>query len=843
MLIYNLQLSGQSRADCVDESNPRFSWKLHGHTGLVQVAYRIRVASAFSKLSCPDLWDSGEIQSRRTWAIPYEGSSLPVFSEVYWSVEVWGNRGEHALESSFFVTGRQDGPWPSSWFGPSETYQSMPLFRREFKLGKKWRKVLIFVCGLGSFEMHVNGVRVGTDELEPAWTNYDKSVLYTSYDVSDLLVEGANCVGLMLGNGMYHIDQSGTRFAYSRHSFGEQKASVFIKAWYSNGSIETFADAAGWFSAPGPITFSCIYGGEDYDARLEIPGFSQPGLLQDSRWGEASVVPPPKGQMRGRQHAAVKVRRRLSSLLETAMAPNTMLFDMGRNFAGRVQIIVQGYPGQTVRLEYAELLHNGQMIPFARGHEQYITQYTLGGLEPQVFCPRFTYLGFRYVKVITEAHVLELEGQELFADMPARGYFSCSNSMYNRIHSIIIRAMESNAKSVFTDCPHREKLGWLEQIHSIGPGLLSNFDAVPAYRKSLADMREAQLLGGLVPNIAPEYRVFDWMPGFRDSPEWGSACILAAWQAYHASGDRDLLVENYEMMMRYVRYLLDQSDHLILRYGLGDWLDVGSKKALAVNTPLPVTPTCILYLDLRALADIARVLGKDHDSSNWSDLAEQVRVAFNKEFFNERLGMYANGSQTSLAMPLLFGMVDHAQQERVLENLIDDIREKGNHVTSGDVGHAFVFEVLGKFGRSDVVADILAQQEYPGYGYHVLMGATTLPEAWDGAGPNHPKGSQNHFMMGGIDAWFFRHLAGIQAEIEDEAVRIRFAPSPVTGVEWARALLHTPAGVAESLWQRLDDDNIIRYKFTVPAGARATICLPGRKEVELEGHAELEYTS
>ncbi len=828
-------------SSCVDEPAPRFSWKLSGETGLWQAAYRLRVASKREGLASPDLWDSGRIDSARFWAVPYEGAALPAFSTIHWSVEVWGSDGQCASMVSAFATGRQGTVWPSEWFSPAEEYGSMPVFRREAELAPGFTEARAYVCGLGSWEMTINGARVGEDELEPGWTNYDQSVLYAAYDVTALLKGGGNCLALMLGNGMYHIDQHGGRFAYSRHTFGPQKATVYIKITYPDGSVRTIQDADGWFSAPGPITFSCIYGGEDYDARLEIPGFTEPGFAQDSRWRAAKPCPPPKGALRGRQNPPVRVRRKLSPVSTTASAPGSVIYDMGRNFAGRIKVTAQGAPGETIRLHYAEMLKDGELLPFARSPEPYYTEYTFRGHEPETFCPRFTYLGFRYVKIETTARVLDIEGQDMFSDMPSGGEFACSNSFYNSIHSMIVRAIESNAKSVFTDCPHREKLGWLEQLHLIGPGILCNFDAMPMFRKMLADMREAQRPDGLVPNIAPEYRVFDWMPGFRDSPEWGSACILAAWQAYRASGDRAILAENYDMMARYARYLLDQSDHFILRHGLGDWLDVGAKKALAVNTPLPVTPTCTLYLDLATLARIAAIIGRPEDTPEWDALAGRVRAEFEKEFFNPKLAMYANGSQTALSMPLLFGMVSPEHAERVLDNLVDDIREKGDHITGGDVGHSYIFEALGRFGRSDVVADMLQKRDYPSYGYHADMGATTLPEAWDGADPQHPKGSQNHLMMGGIDAWFFRYLAGIQAETGEDAVLIRFAPAVVNGVDWARATIDTPAGEAKSCWQRNTETGRIYCAFTIPAGAVAEVRLPGRELERHMGQGTLEY--
>ncbi len=487
-----------------------------------------------------------------------------------------------------------------------------------------------------------------------------------------------------------------------------------------------------------------------------------------------------------------------------------------------------------MRVYFAELLTpEGDLLPVTRYVEPYYHQYTLGGQGEETWAALFAYYGFRYVRVETEARVIDLAGEDMFSDMPSGGSFCCSNNLFNQTHQLILRAIESNAKSVFTDCPHREKMGWLEQLHLIGPGILSDFDAVPMLRKCLADMREAQLENGMMPTTAPEYRVFDWMPAFRDSPEWGSACILLVRQMYNASGDTALLRDNYDMMRRYADYLLSRADHMILRYGLGDWDDVGCKKSLSARTPIPVTATCTLYQDLRTVAWAARLLGKTPDAEKYNGLARQVRQAYNEEFFNPALGQYATGSQTALSMPLVFGIAEEQYVPKVLANLIDDVREEGNHLTGGDGGHNYLFEALGMQGRSDVVCDILSRRDYPSYGYHLEMGATALPERWNGSAKDNPVGSQNHLMMGGATAWFYRYLAGIQVQTGEEYVTVRIAPQPVQAVSWADATVETAAGAVRCRWQAEEDK--VRYTITLPAGVRASIELPGKEPIQAAG--------
>lgn len=838
MNVFDLRVNGVAGFFCLDEGPARFSWKLSGGQGLCQAACRLRVATSEERLAEPDLWDSGRVEGGRSWYIPYGGKALPAFARVFWEAEVFGTDGSVAAARAWFATGRLDTAWPSPWFEAPAGISSFPLFRRGFSVQPGWSAARVYACGLGAFELYLNDTRVGECELEPGWTNFDKRVPYTAYDVGQLLRAGGNCLGLMLGGGMYSIDQSGTRYAYSRHSFGPPKATLVLVVDYPNGETAVVSGADEWYAAPGPLTFSCIYGGEDYDARLEIPGFSLPEFQPDTRWAPARECPAPKGTLRCRENPPVVVRRRLSPVRAQALSPTETVYDLGRNFAGRVRVTAKGRPGQTLRVYFAELLtEEGDLLPITRYTEPYYHEYTFAGHGEESWHARFTYYGFRYVKVVTEAQLIDLAGEDMFSDMPSGGSFRCSNNLWNGIHNLILRAVESNAKSVFTDCPHREKMGWLEQLHLIGPGILCNFDAVPMLRKCLADMREAQLEDGMMPTTAPEYRIFDWMPAFRDSPEWGSSCILLVRQMYDASGDEALLRDNYEMMRRYADYLVGKTDHMILRYGLGDWDDVGCKKSLSTRTPIPVTATCTLYQDLCTVAWAARQLGKQADAARYADLAQQVKDEYNKEFFNPRLGQYATGSQTALAMPLVFGMAGEEHVPKVLANLVDDVREQGDHLTGGDGGHNYLFEALGMLGRSDVVSDILVRRDYPSYGFHLEMGATALPELWNGAVRDKPAGSQNHLMMGGADAWFYRYLAGIQVQVDGDCVAARIAPQVVHSTEWVDASVETVAGVVRSRWQVEGD--VVRYTVEIPAGVRASIELHGLAPIQAAGESSI----
>ena len=393
--------------------------------------------------------------------------------------------------------------------------------------------------------------------------------------------------------------------------------------------------------------------------------------------------------------------------------------------------------------------------------------------------------------------------------------------MFNRIHEIINWAIISNLKSVITDCPHREKLGWLEQTYLNGPGIMLNYDVLPLYRKIADDMSEAQLNNGLVPDIAPEYTVFP--DGFRDSPEWGSACIISPWLVYQRYGDLQILEKHYSMMQRYLDYLGTKGKDSIIDYGLGDWYDIGPKSpGPAQLTPMALTATATYYRDAMIMSETAGRLGKTGDAAKYRDLAAEIRQAFNQRFFNSQENSYSTGSQTALAMPLVLGLVDDDARQAVADRLAKDVRDHGNHTTAGDVGHYYVLRALAQAGRSDVIYDMATRKDHPSYGYQIEHGATSLTEAWDG--PTRGA-SQNHFMLGHIEEWFYRDLGGIQVDMsKNEAEQIVIRPYFCPGIEWVKTSYQSILGRIACNWKR--QGKRCSMRVIIPANAGASVCIP-----------------
>jgi hypothetical protein len=420
-----------------------------------------------------------------------------------------------------------------------------------------------------------------------------------------------------------------------------------------------------------------------------------------------------------------------------------------------------------------------------------------------------------------------IEGIAVRSTSEPAGEFACSSELFNRIRMLVCWAQRSNIVSVLTDCPHREKLSWLEQYHLNGPALRYEFNLGRLFAKVMNDMADAQLDNGLVPDIAPEYTVFSG--GFRDSPEWGSAFVIVPWQQYEWTGDLDLLRRHYVGMKRYVAYLEALSKDHIVSHGLGDWYDIGPKPpGEAQLTPKSLTATAFYYADVQILARTASLLGLPDDAGRYTVLAGKIRAAFTREFFHPETSQYASGSQAANSIPLVLDLVDSSHRNAVLENVVRDVRDRGNSITAGDVGFRYLLRALADGGRSDVIFDMNSQSERPGYGYQLKQGATSLTEAWDARRTS----SQNHFMLGQITEWFYHDLAGIQSDPAGPGFRkIIIRPQPVGDITWVRASYKSIRGTIRSEWRY--DGGMYRLDVSIPAGTTATVYVSSRSAADI----------
>jgi len=842
----------------IESRLPNLSWQIKSDARNVkQTAYRIIISDDAKKLNLNQsfIWDSGKIDSDNSILVSYVGSTLQASKQYFWKVMVWDTNGKASewSETASWQMGLLTlGDWKNArWIGYEDMPDSMrvvpgsaevdeelgakalkrpvvPLFRKEFELKKKIANASLFISGLGQYEASINGKKIGNGFLTPGWTSYDKTVLYNTYDVTKNLEAGKNVIGAIVGNGFYNINRERYRKLIS--VYGMPKLICRLKITYSDGSEENVVSGSDWKTSPSAITFTSIYGGEDYDARLEQTNWDKPGF-DDMKWKPVIFPTIPKGKLNAEPDYPVAIMESIGTKKIQKTETGKYLYDFEQNASGIIELKVKGKKGQVVKLIPGELLTPQKEINQKASGGPYYFSYTLKGDGIETWQPKFTYYGFRYVIVegaVPEStkdsndlpEVVSMNLLHTRNSSPQNGTFSCSNELFNRIYTLINWAIKSNLQSVVTDCPHREKLGWMEQTFLMGKSINYNFDINHLYKKLVKDMIDSQLPNGLVPDITPE--LVEFSGGFRDSPEWGSASVILPWLIYQWYGDKSAMEQAWPMMVKYVEYLETKSNSYILSYGLGDWYDLGPKDLGPTQlTPRALTATAIYYYDLKLLAQMAQILHKDQDATRFFDWSEKVKTAFNTKFLNSQTNVYSTGSQTAMSMPLSFGLVDEKIKDKVLKNLVDSIIADKKALTAGDIGFHYLVETLAKNGQSQLLFDMNARNDVPGYGYQLKKGATSLTESWMA----NEISSNNHLMLGHLMEWFYASLGGIQQEDNSGAFKnIVIKPTVVGDITSASSNFETPYGLVETNW-RLGKATF-NLKVTIPCNTSALIYIP-----------------
>ena len=696
------------------------------------------------------------------------------------------------------------------------------ILRRSFKPWKTIKKAELRICGLGFYELTINNKKVGDAEFAPLWSDYDKSIFYNLYDVTSYLQLGDNEIRVLLGNGFYN--EQGGRYHKLRISFGPPTLKFFLYVIYEDGMRERLLSDENWEWAPSPIVFNSIYGGEDYDARIE-PTDWKPVVIQEA----------PKGLLRKQIAKPVKIMEQFP-VKKTLRKDSLMVLDMGQNLAGYPEITVSGKPGQYLKITPAETLTpEGLCNQKQTGRPHYYT-YILKGEGKETWHPRFSYYSYRYLQIEGDIKVLkDIKSCFIYNSALRIGEFECSNPLINDTHKLIDRAIRSNWQAVWTDCPAREKLGWLEQDWLNGEALVYNYDAQSMIEQTMQNIVDAQHEDGSMPEIAPEYTQFtgSWARPFQESPEWGGAIIalpMLYWQHY---GDLSLAREYYEPMKRYINYLASQDSAYILKMGLGDWYDYGPGRAgFSQNTPMPLVATAHYYQWMCYMYVLAKQLGKRDEAYAFNQRAENIRQAFNREFYDAKRKTYGTGSQCSLALPLYLKLVPEKDYQAVLQNLIKDIHAHGDRLTTGDVGNRYLFYTLVKNGHRELLYKMLNHYDVPGYGYQIKKGQTTLTEQWN---PDHGA-SMNHFMMAHIENLLIPDLLGIQRNGD----LIEIAPHPVGDLTWCKGSTMSAQGKVSVSWKIKKDKFIM--DIDIPEGGFADVYMPysDRAESIHGGHHHFE---
>lgn len=838
----------------VTETHPLLGWNLLS-TGrnVIQTAYRVIVASSPEILAenTGDVWDSRERASDSSIQVPYRGAQLVSAGVYYWKVMAWDNRGDSAWSrpASWQMGLMERRDWEgASWLAydklpdserilPGDRYDKkrirndvLPLFRKEFRVTKHVARATAFISGLGQFSLYLNGEKVGHEILDPSWTQYDKEADYVTFDVTRQVKKGMNALGVMLGNGFYYVPAVRKRYHKLMVEYGYPSVICLVKIRYTDGSEKNIVTDRSWKTTRGPVVFSSVYGGEDFDARMEQPGWNKPGF-RDRGWKSPVVVQGPP-VLEARVEDPVRVFEHFKATTSHELSPGAWVFDMGQNAAGIPEITLQGgASGDTVRITPAEVVDSvGRISQRGSGGPSYFT-YVLRGNGKVDWHPRFSYYGFRYLEVRGAVPrdrpnprglpvIQDIQSLHLRNAAPATGAFSCSGDLFNRIYKLIDWAIQSNMVSLFTDCPHREKLGWLEEVNLMGPSIAYNYDIQGLLRRTILNMKAAQTPEGLVPEIAPEYVKFN--KPFRDSPEWGSSAVIVPWDMYRWYGDIRTLDRSYPMMIKYVDYLGGRSEGYLLSYGLSDWYDLGKKRpGFAQLTPMGVTATATYYDDLSIMSQAAAVLGKPEDERRYQALAARVKEAFNDKFYHPLTHSYATGSQTADAMALFMRLVAPGNRQAVEASLIKGIKDRDYALSSGDIGYRYLLKALDEAGASEVIYKMNDRQDVPGYGYQLAHGATALTESWQG----YPSVSNDHLMLGDLMEWLYGGMAGIgQTDSSIAYHQVKISPEPVGDIRWCRAEFASPYGKISSDWSR--GNGVFNLKVKIPANATAIVEIP-----------------
>lgn len=841
---------------------PRFSWTIdNNRRGVTQSAFRIEVREAIAHIrepseeileTYPVVWDSGKVPSDHMCLVPYGGDPLKAGGLYVWRVQTWDDADAESPLSAPAHFAVEIGELEAAWIQkPAHvTYQSPvgrakgePIeahavyMRREFTLAERPVRAVAYICGLGCYELSVNGGRVGDSLLDPGQTDYSRFALYQAYDVTEL-VDLTTTVGVILGNGRY----------IHAYDYEFPKLICEFHVTFADGRQEVLASDESWRASHGPIRENGIFYGERYDARLEAAGWDAPGFSVEG-WEPVTIVDGP--QLLPGRLQPIRGTETVRAVRMYRSPDDTYVYDFGQNMSGIVRLRVRGAEGTEVRVRHAELLQeDGRLNRTTNRTAEATVAYVCAGGGWEEYQPHFTYQGFRYAEVVGYPGVPNLESLEatfVHSDVPKIGTFACSSDLLNRVHRNVIWGQLSNLMSIPTDCPQRdERMGWLGDAQLTAEEACFNFDMSLFYAKYLNDIDAAQKTDGSVSDVVPPY----WSL-YPADPAWGTALLILAWSVYWFYGDERVLEEHYEAMQRYVGFLASRADGHILRDlgKYGDWCPPGS--ILPKRTPMALVSTWYYYHDTMLLKRIAEVLRDSSEVTALEEQARQIKAAFNREFLGDhgyainKMSPRDNSpSQTSNLLPLALDLVPDEHRAGVMGRLLYSVEhDYDDHLDTGIVGTRYLFDVLTRIGRPELAYRIATRKSYPGWGYMLSEDATTLWERWEkltGSGMN----SHNHIMLGSVDAWYYKAVAGIEP-VEAGWKRIRFAPNPVGDLTWASAWVDTVRGRAAVSWEISRDPNTeqMRVSVEVPAGATGEVVLPaGSGATLVEGSTVLSDT-
>jgi alpha-L-rhamnosidase len=827
----------------IDNLQPRFSWKIYG-TGnnIMQTAYSIRVSSDQKFPAGKIVWQTGKTASGESVLQSFKGTGLKSGQRYFWQVRIWDNKGRESKwsETALFEMGLlSSSDWKASWIemaGDTNRYSPSPHFRKEFSTGKNISKAVVYVTSHGYYELHLNGKKVGDQVLTPGWTSYGKRLQYQVYDVTGQVIKGKNAIGAVLGDGWYRGTLGwGNNWAiYGKHL----GLYMQMKITYSDGTEVLVVTDNSWkCSNDGAIRMNDIYNGETYDATKKLTGWDLSGY-DDLKWKNVSIGNY-KYNLVAAEGAPIRKIQEIKPVKIFRSPKGSQLVDMGQNMVGWVRLKVAGPKGSVVTLRHAEVLDKfGEFYTKNLRVAKCQIKYTLAGTGEEVYEPRFTFMGFRYIEVTGFPGNLtadNITGVVVHSDMKPTGTFECSNPLVNQLQHNIIWGQKGNFVDVPTDCPQRdERLGWTGDAQAFSRTAAFNFDVSSFFTKWLKDVALDQKPGGEVPDVIPDVLNRQTATTASPSAGWGDVAVIVPWTMYTVYGDRKLLETQYPSMKAWVEYIRKKAgDTYIWKGGskYGDWLfyhpAVENHTAADGYTEPDFIATAYYAYSASLLAKAAKELGMADDEKNYNDLFLKIKNVFIHEYVTPA-GRVGTNSQTSYILALKFNLLPDDLRETAAKFLAADIRSRGNHLSTGFLGTIYICHELTSYGYTDVAYDLLLQETYPSWLYPVRMGATTIWERWDGqktdstfqdAGMN----SFNHYAYGAIGDWMYRVSAGIDTRTPGYK-NLLIQPHPSKRLSFSRATFESPYGLVASGWER--QGSMITMRINIPANTTATIVIP-----------------
>jgi len=840
----------------IDVACPRLSWTIES-TGraVLQRQYRVVVCSSPDKAvsGIGDLWDTGRIDSDESANIIYKEQQLLSDTKYWWSVKIWdeqGNESDFAAPACFETALFHMSDWKAAWIGPKSPKTSIngyengeirsPFLRKEINLPQKVIKAKAFFSGLGWGELSINGKKVSDSVLNPAPTDYDKTILYSTYDIIGYLNEGANAIGILLGNGWF------SEYMWKEAYGACAKAMLQINLQYEDGSTAIISTDKSWKVTFGPILETRLWGGEVYDARREIDGWNCVGY-DDSAWVQANIKDRSRGLMKSQLMPPVKVKETIvPEQLETGKK-DVLMFDMKELFGGWSKIKFKGKAGSTVTIKYSDRItpqgeidqHLQVSVPNLSGRAEMwknsIDIYTLkGSADGEIYEPRFTYHPVHYVQIELnpdDVTIEEIIGEKIYQDIDLSGSFECDNELLNSIHKAVVRTLTNQMFGIPLDCLYREHWGWVDPGSLAGT--LYTRQYMPLYwRKWLEDIQQAQFENGAIPDIAPNY--IQWN---NVDPIWGGSYPRLVWFLYLYYNDEKLLRDHYDSMKRsYEYHNLHAVDGLLTEGSYGDHMlpgfEAGQEQFISDETSPEFLWTGCHYETALILSRSAAILGKTQDAEEYAKRAEATKKAINDKWFDAENSSYDKGSQTALFYALAAGLVPDGYEEKVLERAVNDLEQKyhGNHHT-GNTGTTAMIDVLGDTSRQDVLYNMVNKTSYPGWGYMIANGSSTIWESWSQIS-NSGCLELSMTLWTTIDEFFYNELLGIKGPDyfkQGSFAKLGFkeiviAPYLPAGMQYARGSFKTVYGTIASGWEKRKDETV--FNISVPANTSATVFLP-----------------